>query len=207
MGEPEASLIERLERELRSRQARRASPESYEIEAAVSLVLRSADSGGLEFLTIKRVELDGDPWSGHMALPGGRRARADRDLWGTAVRETREEVGLDLAAVGRRLGRLDDVRPSSRRLPAIVIAPYVAEVPAGSATREGPEVDRTLWVPLRALVDARFAGRLVLEGAERREFPTLEYGGEVIWGLTLSILGQFRDVLERAGGPVGEEES
>ena len=71
----------------------RAKPGTYDSEAAVSLLLRPSGDG-LKFLAIKRAESEGDPWSGHMALPGGRRDAEDEDLWVTAVRETWEETGL-----------------------------------------------------------------------------------------------------------------
>ena len=79
-------------------------------QAAVSLVLRTAAE--LEVLLIKRAESERDPWSGHMALPGGRREPGDPDLAGTAIRETAEETGVELEARGWRLGRLAEVSPT-----------------------------------------------------------------------------------------------
>jgi 8-oxo-dGTP pyrophosphatase MutT (NUDIX family) len=103
---PEA-LIEGIGSLLSSRSVRRAEPGTYSGQAAVSLLLRPS-AKGVEFLAIKRAEQERDPWSGHMALPGGRRDATDESLWMTAVRETREEVHVDLQQVGQLLGRLDD---------------------------------------------------------------------------------------------------
>ena len=54
--------------------------------AAILLVLRARDDGEPELLMIKRAEAEGDPWSGHIACPGGRMEPADRNLEVTAVR-------------------------------------------------------------------------------------------------------------------------
>lgn len=54
-------------------------------------------NGDPEILFIKRAGRVGDRWSGHVAFPGGRRDPPDVDDRATAIRETREEVGLDLA--------------------------------------------------------------------------------------------------------------
>ena len=78
-------------------------------DAAVSVVVRA--NRHLDLLLIKRARSERDPWSGHMALPGGRRDPEDRDLEATASRETLEETGLDLAGVGTPLGRLDLLTP------------------------------------------------------------------------------------------------
>src|ERR1700680_3050243 len=80
--------------------------------AAVALVLRQG-ARGLEILLIKRAEHMDDPWSGHVALPGGREEPADASLQETAVRETLEETGIDLARDGEVLGALDDLRPTT----------------------------------------------------------------------------------------------
>lgn len=197
------SLIERISWELERRPPRRAEPGTYDTEAAVSLLLRPAGSG-LEFLVIKRSESERDPWSGHMALPGGRRDACDESLWATAVRETREEVGLDLVEAGRLLGQLDDVTPSSRRIPAIAITPYVVAVARDAVAGESREVERAVWVPVDVIVDEGYRGQLKLEVAPERGFPTIEYGGHVIWGLTLSILRQLAEVLKAIGYPGAE---
>ena len=89
--------------------------------AAVVIVLHDGDEGA-EFVVIHRAHRRGDPWSGHMALPGGRQDAADRDLLATAVREAREEVGVDLAHHGDLLGALDDLQAigGGRRLDLII---------------------------------------------------------------------------------------
>ncbi len=192
------SLIERIAAELGRRTPEQAEPGSYDRQAAVALMLRPAGPG-LELLSIKRAEHERDPWSGHMALPGGRRDDDDESLWATAVRETREEIGVDLEKSGRRLGQLDDVLPRTRRIPAIAITPFVVAVDPHVEARTSSEVEFAVWVPLRVVMDEGHRGTLVLDALPDREFPTIEYGGHVIWGLTLSILRQLEDVLNRIG--------
>lgn len=53
--------------------------------------------GDPELLFIKRAARVGDRWTGHVALPGGKRDPEDEDDKATAIRESQEEVGLDLA--------------------------------------------------------------------------------------------------------------
>ena len=156
---------------------------------------------GLEFLAIQRSENERDPWSGQMALPGGRKDPADENLWATALRETLEEVGIDLGSDARLLGQLDDVNPSSRLIPSIAITPFVVAVDAGLVAMRSAEVERTVWVPLAALIDESFRGKLLMEALPGREHPTIEYEGYVIWGLTLMVLSQLEPILRRIGYP------
>lgn len=193
-------LIERLRAELAGRQPRRAEPGTFEAEAAVVFMLRSLGRG-LQFLAIRRTEDERDPWSGHMALPGGRREAGDDGLWGTAVRETHEEVGIDLTSSGRLLGQLDDVSPRSRRIPAIAITPFIVAVDPNVEARTSSEVDHAVWLPLDVVVDEVHRGSMRLDVVPDREFPTIEYDGHVIWGLTLSILRQVEELLKRIGYP------
>src|SRR5690606_1699931 len=113
--------------------------------------LRPAEED-LELLFIERPRSDTDPWSGHIAFPGGRRDGDEHDL-DTAMRETREEVGVDLRRHGIHIGRLDDVRPS-RGGPQIAVAAFVFAIPLATPLRPSPaEVARTLWIPLSHLAD------------------------------------------------------
>jgi len=157
----------------------------------VALVLRTG--AALEILLIERVEREGDPWSGHMALPGGMREPADTDLAATALRETAEEVGIHLDREGRILGKLDELGPASRRLPPMVIAPLVATVPDGTPLVPEPaEVSTALWVPVGDLLhpSAQIETRFTLDDRELT-FPAFGYQGYEVWGLTYRILRQF----------------
>ncbi|MEX0907359.1 MAG: CoA pyrophosphatase [Gemmatimonadota bacterium] len=160
-------------------------------EAGVALLVRPRDT--LEVLLIRRAELHGDPWSGHVALPGGRRAATDADLLATACRETREEVGIPLHAVGSLLGSLNEVAPSSPLLPPLVIAPFVLAVPPDTHAHPDPrEVQAALWVPVDALRHPDAISEITVELPDAsRAFPSLVYADYEIWGLTLVILQQF----------------
>lgn len=189
----------RLRRALEHRPAVRDPRAPGTREAAVTLVLRPREE--LELLLIKRAEHEHDPWSGHMALPGGRREPGDADLIATAFRETWEETGVPLFRVGSLLGALDEIRPGNPRLPRIVIAPYVVSVsPDTSASTVSPEVDAVLWVPLTALRDPEAVSEILVELEEgARAYPSLRYRDYVIWGLTHRILMQFLEIAEACG--------
>jgi 8-oxo-dGTP pyrophosphatase MutT (NUDIX family) len=104
-------LVARLDRALAGRTPLLAERDEPFKEAAVALVLRPHPDGDAELLFIRRATRAGDPWSGQIGLPGGRYEPADDLLETTALRETLEEVGLDLRAGGRVLGALDELRP------------------------------------------------------------------------------------------------
>ena len=169
--------------------------------AAVALVLRTDDDGGLDLLFIQRAEYAGDPWSGQVAFPGGRQEAFDDTLRETAVRETREELGLDLERDGVILGTLDELHPRTPVLPPIVVRPYVAVVRAGVALTLSEEVANMFWVPLRhlrnpaSIVDStvHVRGRPMTVSSVRHE----EY---VIWGMTERML---RGLLLRMEGATG----
>lgn len=162
------------------------------VQAAVALVVRGRER--LEVLLIKRAARAGDPWSGHMALPGGRHDAADASLLHTAVRETLEETGLSLDEVGTHLGRLEEVRPQSARLPRLAVMPFVFGVPATApAMVASPaEVDAVHWVPIDVLRRPETRGTLEvpLPGGSRT-FPCLRVVDDVVWGLTYRILDDF----------------
>jgi 8-oxo-dGTP pyrophosphatase MutT (NUDIX family) len=191
--------IRLIEEALRHRPARAAARDDLRKEAAVALLLRARTD--LELLLIKRAEHERDPWSGHMALPGGRRSRDDSDLIATAYRETEEEIAVPVARIGQYLGALDEVAPANPRLPPIIIAPFVVAVPEATvAIPNNAEVDFAVWVPLTALREPGAASEILIqfEGGSR-SFPSLKYGEHVIWGLTLRILKQFFELAEAAG--------
>lgn len=167
--------------------------------AAVAVLLRPGEAG-VELLLIRRAERAGDPWSGHMALPGGREQPEDPHPPATAARETREEVGIE-AAAGRLLGALEPVWPRSARAPSILVRPFVFAVPGAPEPVPNHEVDAAFWLPLRELREpgAVTEHLLELEGVGPTRFPAFGWRGHVVWGLTHRILTDFLEHAARAG--------
>jgi 8-oxo-dGTP pyrophosphatase MutT (NUDIX family) len=139
-------------------------------------------------LLIRRAERAGDPWSGHMALPGGRQDPVDPDLMTTAIRETSEEVGLVLRP-NQLVGSLDDVVPRTPVLPPIAVRPYVFLLDRRPELVLNPEVAAADWVPLDLLLhpETYHTVRLEIRG-EDREFPAYRVEEAVVWGMTERIL-------------------
>jgi 8-oxo-dGTP pyrophosphatase MutT (NUDIX family) len=158
-------------------------------EAAVAVVLAGTP---LEVLLIQRAEDPADAWSGHMALPGGRRDPLDADLHATAVRETREEVAVELGDAPC-WGRLPGVRAVSRRGPSgMVIAPYVFRLPERPVTRANAEVADVLWVRLADLGSGALDTELDYSDETRRlRLPAWRIEGRLVWGLTHRILSDL----------------
>jgi 8-oxo-dGTP pyrophosphatase MutT (NUDIX family) len=162
--------------------------------AAVAVVLAPSPDA---VLLIRRAERAGDPWSGHMALPGGRRAVGDADLLATAIRETTEEVGLSLDR-SELLGSLDDVVPRTPVLPPIAVRPYVFALPGRPPLIPNPEVAALRWVTLDRLLHPQtyHSVRLQIRG-EARDVPAYELEQAIVWGMTERIVSGLLELLPR----------
>jgi 8-oxo-dGTP pyrophosphatase MutT (NUDIX family) len=166
--------------------------------AAVAMVLRESEDGP-EVLFIERARREGDPWSGHMAFPGGRIDPGDAHANGAAVRETLEEVGVDLAGA-ELLGQLDDLRGRHAAAPdrALVISGFVYHAIDPAPLRPNFEVEHAFWFPLRELLEP---GRHVDYAVERDTthlFPGILVGEpdrHIVWGLTYRFLEVFFEIV------------
>ena len=169
--------------------------------AAVALVLRDAGPAGIELLFIRRAEHEKDPWSGHMGFPGGRAEPGDAGLEATAVRETLEETGLDLAGDGERLGALDEVKALARGRPVdLVIAPFVFRLRRRLDGTPSHEVVSLHWLPLGRLLAPETRSTLQYQYEETLlDLPCLRIDGLVIWGLTYRMFENLRVALSAAG--------
>ena len=150
--------------------------------AATALVL-SENAEGPALLMIERARSIGDPWSGDMALPGGRRDPGET-LLRTAVRETCEEVRVPL---GEPVTRLPDTRSRRSGSAIATFAFVIAGCP--EPVPEPREVASALWMPLRVLVDP--AARTQRRVAGLWPFPAWSYDRHVVWGLTYQTLTGF----------------
>jgi 8-oxo-dGTP pyrophosphatase MutT (NUDIX family) len=168
------------------------SPAGPDALAAVALI-RVAGTDP-EYLLLRRAANPKDPWSGHFALPGGRREPGDRDLLETCIRETLEECGvrletghlvraLPLAVAGGHMGR------------PMGVAPFLFEVPSKPELLLDPrEIAESHWLPQSYLRDP--ANRLLaamVASLPDRTFPCIRVSGSAgaIWGFTYGVLETF----------------
>ncbi|TVS13878.1 MAG: CoA pyrophosphatase [Gammaproteobacteria bacterium] len=188
---------------LASYEHERVAREKVSRRAAVATILRG-QGDDTEVLLIRRSERPHDPWSGHMAFPGGH-VEPGEGMLEAARRETREEIGLDLDAHGRLIGRLDHTHAVARgRRLDLLIAPYVFELSAGPAGFElNHEVSEVVWAPLRPMLlgNAHTVLEYELDG-EKRRFPGYDVDGRVVWGLTYRMLGNLFALLHPEWEPI-----
>jgi len=168
--------------------------------AAVAAVLREGEVGP-ELLFIQRAAREGDPWSGQMAFPGGRKDMTDPSPEAIAVRETHEEVGLALNAsdaVGL-VGELDGGR-ATNRLVLVSAHGYWMDGPRPSL-QPNYEVARTVWMPLSELANPNRHIDYYYAPANAT-FPGIRFDqqGQILWGLTLRFVDEL---FSRLGHPLG----
>jgi 8-oxo-dGTP pyrophosphatase MutT (NUDIX family) len=193
LAQPLSPRLARLRERLADHRPVTGDGDTSLIWAAVAVILVPSPDA---VLLIRRAEHAGDPWSGHMALPGGRREPEDPDLVETAIRETFEEVGFQLAH-SDLLGSLDDVVPRTPVLPPIAVRPFVFGLPNRPALTPNPEVAAARWVHLDHLLhpETYHSARLEIRG-EPRDFPAYRVEESIVWGMTerivTSLLNQLR---------------
>ena len=167
--------------------------------SAVAIVLDKHASTEASILMIKRAEHKGDPWSGHMAFPGGRCEAFDKNGLATAKREMHEEVGFDIDDAehkplkGEWLGRLSDISTLRRITPrAMVVTPYVFSVADKPILEENYEVAETVWIPLTYFSDINNRSIHSIEYKQRTiNLPCYRYDGKIIWGMSLSMIDEI----------------
>lgn len=166
--------------------------------AAVAAIVR--DSGDdAEVLLIRRAEHPNDPWSGQMAFPGGRNEPRDVDLLATALRETSEEIGVDLLEVARPLGHLDEVEATVRgRMTGLIVRPYVFQMRADAdlRVRENYEVAEVVWGRLGPMLRGETKSTIHYTGQGYDvTLPAYDVDGRTVWGLTYQMLHSLFDRL------------
>lgn len=182
-----------LRERLAAHQPQTISAEVAPRRAAVAVMLRELDPQGTSCaaLFIRRAQHPDDPWSGHMAFPGGRVDPGDLSPLEAARRETHEEVGLDLTQDAELLGAIDDLRASARGtvLP-LAITPFVFRwLGSPESLRPNHEVEEALWIPIARLLDPASSSTVPYElGGQRYELPCFDIDGRIIWGLTYQML-------------------
>jgi 8-oxo-dGTP diphosphatase len=172
-----------------------------EAEAAVAIVRTLGPDPTM--LLIRRAEREGDAWSGHWSLPGGRREESDVDLLETALRELREECGIRLLRESVRAA-LPPTLARRRTGPFLLVAPFVFEVETELPTVLDPnEAAGALWIPQRTLLDpTQHSFRRAPGMPAEMWFPAIALPGAPLWGFTYRLLVDWLEVSPReCAGP------
>ncbi len=173
----------------------------------MAVILRARSE--TELLFIKRAEKPGDPWSGHMAFPGGHLDPGDDDLKAAAIRETHEEIGITLARGSTYLGSINQQRamPRGRQLD-MLIEPHVFRLDHDPTPQLNYEVDEVVWANLPQLLSGELHSTQTTEVAGK---PTVFNGyrlpsGHFVWGLTYRMLLSFFATIKPGWQPPPEIE-
>ncbi len=161
--------------------------------AAVAVVVADRPGLGCSLLMIQRAKHESDPWSGQMAFPGGKHETDDAHITATALRETREELGIPPEKL-LRFGRLSDVmaRPYHFDRAPMVISPLLLYPTAELAFQPNHEVDDVVWVPVSHFLEVANRSTMTRKiHGQAVERPCYEYQGKVIWGLSLLMIDEL----------------
>jgi 8-oxo-dGTP pyrophosphatase MutT (NUDIX family) len=162
--------------------------EGSDADAAVALLLR-ARGRGFEVLFVKRAENPTDFWSGQVALPGGKREIKDESLRQTAIRESLEEIGIDLTQGCRFLGVLKASTSAGRHVKVLPLVFFLEHKVRVRLNRS--ELEDYVWIELKNLIENRGTAKLSFG-----EVPSFTVDNYLIWGLTYRILDEFLDILK-----------
>jgi len=186
------ALLELVETTLAEHAPTALASRQWAQRCAVALILQLRDAQ-LSVLMIKRAERAGDPWSGHMAFPGGRKEPQDRNGYAIAVRETSEEIGLALGSQDRCLGKLSDlqIHPDDPAR-ALVVTPFVFLLQRDALLTLNHEVADVIWVPLHFLLAPENRQSMLWHRGETAlDLPCYHFSNQRIWGLSLRMLDEL----------------
>ena len=151
-----------------------------EFRAAVAILVREDD----HICMIRRAIKEGDYWSGHMGFPGGRAEEADGTLLRTAIRETKEEIGIEV------LEENCVVRLSDLHHPKMQVAAFVFKAPSNyEFVLEESEVASVHWLPLHAFTETKYRStRTALYKGKEYQAPVVNIGTADVWGISLKFI-------------------
>lgn len=136
--------------------------------------------------------------SGQMSFPGGKRDVRDKDLQETALRETKEEIGVEPEKI-EVIGKLSELYiPPSNYLvyPCVGFAPKLDRFHA-----QEEEVEEIVEIPVQFFLDTKNINRqteIKLGSGEIVKVPAYVFGKHIIWGATAIMISEFTYILERA---------
>ena len=168
--------------------SRKLTKEGVEDANAGVAVIFRMNLGKLELLLVKRAVISGDPWSGDMAFPGGKKGVQDKDIIDTVTREVLEETSIDVRK-SCYLGMMPHVDSTVRQnisvVPLVFVLEKTLEVKINEelSSYQWTEFDKLKWRRGRSLV-------------KENDVPVFDVGDERVWGLTYRMLKKLLKMAE-----------
>jgi 8-oxo-dGTP pyrophosphatase MutT (NUDIX family) len=162
------------------------TPGSVRFASVAVIVIDGADP---KTLMIRRAVREEDPWSDQVAFPGGKRQEDDATIRATAMRETKEELGVDLEESARFLGYLGPFRTHTGTMDVI---PSVFLLEKNIVPAPNEEVSSFRWVTISSLADPRSkSAHVVRRDGATLEMPALVIDDYIVWGLTYRMISSL----------------
>ena len=155
--------------------------------AAVAILIKEIEDN-LELFLVKRAEVEGDPWSGDIAFPGGKQSSEDKSIYDTAKRELHEETGISLK--GFEYVGVMPIEQSNIEA-TMTVQPFIFCFEDIPPVKLNYELQSYLWAPLRELKATITHGSI-----KGLDVPIFKFNGETIWGLTFRIIERIIGLLE-----------
>lgn len=157
--------------------------------ASVAIIIRTHEDHHKELLMIKRAERIGDPWSGDMAFPGGKKSHEDPNAYHTALRELEEEIGLPASHL-EDAGRLSDqLTKTHSGIRPLVVSSFVFKLNKETSFALNHEVAETVWLPLSHFkAPANRQTMLWKVRGTQIKMPCYWYQNYRVWGLSLRMI-------------------
>ena len=181
-------LFNNLEEYYKYRTPNRVTETDDYVYASVAVILNNEQ----KILFIKRPENPNDPYSGHIAFPGGKIKKDDENLRFTAIREVNEEVGIDLNKDAKIIGELDQLKPLNPEGPKYIVTPFLAVLERENKLIINEEVEDYIWIPLPHFLDkSNMRVRIKERSGKTIEDFVYMYKNYIIWGMTGRIINSF----------------
>jgi 8-oxo-dGTP pyrophosphatase MutT (NUDIX family) len=133
--------------------------------------------------------------SGEVSFPGGKWDEQDKNLFETALRESNEEINLNIEDVVLA-GSLNYLVSKHK----IEVNPYVGLITRKQNLLDNDEIEKIFTVPLEFLTDKKNAKLHKIEKKNRNVIvPSWVYNDQIIWGLTAMITADFVNTCFDAG--------
>ena len=159
-------------------------------KAGVLIIIQKDQTDGEYNLLFTKRSSNLSTHSGEVSFPGGKWEEHDSSLYDTALRESNEEINLDLNNI-EKLGSLNFLLSRHK----IEVHPFVGFLSNTQEFKGNLEIDKIFTVPINFLLDSSNISYKDFKRNNLKVYiPSWVYNGNKIWGLTAMIAADFLNI-------------